>query len=248
MIEKIISEIKIQLKNHTPNLTDDQKTRMYRILNSENRHIEMYGLKTKEIEDIVKLIYNKYENSYDNAINVFKDLISSNIVEEKFAGLWYLHQFKKYFNQETIELFYTQYHQYCDSWALCDSSCIRVLGPFLNRKGNGDLAKNTIEKWSKSKNIWIRRASLVILLKLIMLKKDFFISQTYVFNLIEKMLQYNEDYIQKAIGWLLKTCSKYKSEIIFDYLIKNKEQLPRLILRYASEKLPENKRTQILKK
>ncbi len=107
----------------------------------------------------------------------------------------------------------------------------------------------TIEDWSESNNIWIRRASMVILLKLIMLRKDFFISKDFIFELVEKMLQYkNEDYILKGIGWLLKTCSNYKPEIIIQYLKKNKQRLPRLILRYASEKLSKEIRAEILKK
>ena len=81
-----------------------------------------------------------------------------------------------------------------------------------------------------------------------MLNKDFYVSKSYVFNLVEKMLQSNEDYIQKSIGWLLKTCSNYNQEDIVDYLKKNKKRMHRLILRYASEKLPKNVRSDLLKK
>ena len=77
-----------------------------------------------------------------------------------------------------------------------------------------------------------------------MIKKEF--NEDYVFELVEKMLRYQEDYIQKGIGWLLKTCSKYNPDSIFNYLMNNKERFPRLILRYASEKLPEENRTKIL--
>ena len=103
-----------------------------------------------------------------------------------------------------------------------------------------------IDKWSESENLWVRRASLVILLKIIMMKKEF--DEIYVFDFVEKMLKYTEDYIQKGIGWLLKTCSKYKPDVIYEYLMKNKTRFPRLILRYASEKLPKEKRALILKK
>ena len=138
--------------------------------------------------------------------------------------------------------------EYFDTWAITDTTMIRVLGPFLGKKGKDDLAKKTIEQWSNSKNMWIRRASMVILLKIIMLRKNFFISEEYVFSIVEKMLQYNEEYIYKGIGWLLKTCSKYKPDVIIKYLNKNKKRLPRLVLRYASEKLPKDIRAELLKK
>ncbi len=88
---------------------------------------------------------------------------------------------------------------------------------------------------------------MVILLKITMIRKDF--DETFVFELVEKMLKYSEaNYVEKGIGWLLKTCSKYKPEVIIDYLSKNKKNLSKLILRYASEKLPKEKRAEILNK
>ena len=70
-----------------------------------------------------------------------------------------------------------------------------------------------------------------------------------MFELVDKMLKYSEaKYIEKGIGWLLKTYSNYKPEVIVDYLLKNKKNLSKLILRYASEKLPKEKRAEILNK
>ena len=123
---------------------------------------------------------------------------------------------------------------------------IRIIGPFLGKKGNEELALKTIKKWSNSDEMWVRRASMVILLKLVMLRKDF--DKDYVFSLVEKMNQTSEDYIQKGIGWMLKTCSNYKPDVIFNYLMENKIALSRLILRYASEKLTKEKRAEVLSK
>ncbi len=170
--------------------------------------------------------------------------MNSNIQDLKFAGFLFLNRFKKNFNADTIAVFYEELSNHCDTWAVCDSCCITVIGPFLAK--DEILAKKTIETWSKAKNMWIRRASLVILLKVIMTQKDF--EDLYVFNLAETMLQYPEDYIQKGIGWLLKICSTYKPDVIFEYLEKNKRVFPKLILRYASEKLPKEKRTLLLTK
>ena len=246
MIEKITTEIIEELKTTAPNLTSKQLEWRNRIINSDNPKFFGYGHTISEIEKIIKLIYNKYSCSYEDAISIFKNLVSSNVLEEKFAGIFFLNHFKRSFNKETIDLLEEQISKYCDTWAFCDSSCIRVIGPFLGKKNNHQLAEKTIEKWSQSDNLWIRRASMVILLKIVMMKKGF--DENYVFELVEKMFKYPEDYIQKGIGWLLKTCSKVNPNSIFNYLIKNKERLPRLILRYASEKLPKEKRAKILKK
>lgn len=244
MIQKVVNEIKTQLKANAQTLTQDQKERMLKILNSSNPNFKTYALKLSEIEKIVRDIFKENNATYNDSIEIFKILLKSNIDDEKFAGFFLINRFKKQFDENTINLFHDALFESCDTWALCDSSVIRIIGPFLSK--NDNLAKNTIKKWSHSENLWIQRASMVILLKIIALKKDF--DASYVFNLVEKMLSYPEDYIQKGIGWLLKTCLKYKPNIIFNYLEENKKNLTRLILRYASEKLPKEKRVQILKK
>ena len=244
MIQKVVNEIKTQLKANAQTLTQDQKERMLKILNSSNPNFKTYALKISEIEKIVRDVFKENNVTFNDSIEIFKILLKSNINDEKFAGFFFINRFKKQFDEHTINLFHDALFESCDTWALCDSSVIRIIGPFLVK--NDKLAKRTIELWSYSENLWIRRASMVILLKIISLKKDF--DASYVFNLVGKILSYHEDYIQKGIGWLLKTCSKYKPNIIFNYLEENKKTLPRLILRYASEKLPKEKRVQILKK
>ncbi len=246
MIDSIVNEFKKQLRNNDPKLPDDKRTRMYKILNSDNPNFESSGIKIGEIEKIVRSISGKYSCSYEDAVEVFKELISSDVHEENFSAVFFINRFKKKFSAETINLFYTDFFKYCDSWAICDSTMVRIIGPFLGKKGNEELALDTIKMWSNSDDMWTRRASMVILLKLVMLRKDF--EEDYVFTLVEKMNQTSEDYIQKGIGWLLKTCSKYKPDIIFKYLMDNKTTLSRLILRYASEKIPKEKRAEVLRK
>jgi 3-methyladenine DNA glycosylase AlkD len=246
MIEKIISEIKIYLKDNAPRLTEEQTSRMYKILNSSNPNFVGYGNKHSDIEKFVREIQKKYEPSYEEASEIFKRLIKSDIHDEKMVGIFLLNRFNKNFDKETLRMIHELIPQTFDTWAITDTTMIRVIGPFLGKTGNEELAEKTIYKWSNSDNLWVRRASLVILLKTVMIKNGF--DENYVFGFVDKMLKYPEDYIQKGIGWLLKTCSKYNPDSIFDYLMKNKKRLPRLILRYASEKLPKEKRLLVLKK
>ena len=247
MIDSIVKEISNLLLENIPQQSEDQKERMYRILNPDISDYVIYGVRMPEIERIVKSVHAKFNYSYDDAIEVFRKLTRTNVEELKFAGFFFLNRFKKHFNEETVDLIRKEYAEHCHTWSHCDSTCVRLLGPFLGKKGNEILAKKTIDKWSNSNNLWIKRASMVILLKITMIRKDF--DEEYVFELVEKMLQYSEaNYIEKGIGWLLKTCSKYNPEVIIDYLSKNKETLSRLILRYASEKLPHEKRAEILNK
>ncbi|MFX1344353.1 MAG: DNA alkylation repair protein [Promethearchaeota archaeon] len=245
MIKKVIQEIKLFLKNNSPHLTDKQISRMYKILNSNNPNFKAYGNKHSDIEKFIRGLNNKYQLNYEIASDIFKVLIKTNLHDGKIASIFLLNRFKKDFTKNTVEMIQELIPENFDTWAITDTTMIRVIGPFLGKKGNEELAKKIIAAWSKSDNLWIRRASLVILLKLIMINKEF--DADYVFQLVEKMINYPEDYIHKGIGWLLKTCSKYNPEIIFEYLMRNKGKLPRIILRYGTEKLPKEMKLKILR-
>jgi len=95
MIEKLINEIKIYLKDNAPNLTEEQKSRMYKILNSSNPNFLGYGNKHSDIEKFVREIQNKYQPSYDEVFEIFKILIKSDVHDEKMAGIFLLNRFKK---------------------------------------------------------------------------------------------------------------------------------------------------------
>jgi len=247
MIEKIINEFKTLLEENKPTLADEQKQRMYKIINPDIENYEILGIKIADIEKIVKKVHEKFDCTYKDATEVYRILSRYNTEEFKFAAFLFLNTFKKYFSSDTIKVFHEVYLKCCHTWSVCDSTSIRVIGPFLAKKGNELLAQNNINEWSESENLWIKRASMVILLKIIMVHKDF--EEKRVFNIVEKMLHHVEgNYIEKGIGWLLKTCSKYKPDIVMNYLIKNKENFSRLILRYASEKLPKDKRVLVLSK
>ncbi len=240
MIRKITREIIEELKKTAPRLSVDQTIRRNKILNSDNPNFIGYGHKISDIEKMTKAIYFKFQCNYKDSIEVFKSLVKSNVHEEKFAAIFFLNCFKVHFDQDILNIFEYTFSNYCDTWAFCDTSCIRVLGPFLGKKNNQSLAELIIDTWAKSEYLWVKRASIVILLKIIMIKKEF--NDDYVYNFVETMLKHKENYIQKGIGWLLKTCSRYEPDSILKYLMKNKVKLTRLVLRYGSEKLPKEKR------
>jgi len=248
-VDSIVNQLKLNLKESDPHLTKEQIARRNKILNSDNPNFKGYGHKMADIERIAKLIVKTNTGTYEDALKIFKILIRSDVHEEKFIGVYYLNHFKKEFNEETINIFKKQLGKYCDSWSICDSIMLKVVGPFLGKKINQELAIKTIEEWSQSEIMWIRRASMVILLKIIMIQKEFNEdwSEDFVYKVKEEMHNDKEEYIQKAIAWLLKTCSRYNLNAISGYLETNKKRFSRLILRYASEKLPKETRITILK-
>ena len=62
------------------------------------------------------------------------------------------------------------------------------------------------------------------------------------------LLRDKHDLIHKAVGWMLREVGKRCAEkILLDFLAKNYKIMPRTMLRYAIERLPEKKRKQYLR-
>lgn len=242
----VIKLIKKKLKGSVPNLTKEEKERRNRILNSEDPEFKGYGHKMGDLEHIAKGVQRSVGCDYVDALEVFRTLIRSKIHEEKFMGVLFLNRFKKDFDDRVIKAFEETFRKHCDTWALCDSSMIKVLGPFLAKKREEHQLRDIVDKWSNSGDLWIRRASIVIYLKNIMIKKEF--DEKYLFEIIERFKDDSESYIEKAVAWLLRTCARYKPNIVYDYLKENKDDLSRLIVREGSKKLSKNQRTILLEK
>ncbi|MFX1397438.1 MAG: DNA alkylation repair protein [Promethearchaeota archaeon] len=245
-IENILTQIRKELQDNAPLLGEEEKKRFYKILNSENPDFTSYGFKIPEIENFARSFHQVYGLTLKEGVKLFNHLMRSNVHNEKFLGVFIINRFKKDFKPSIVKTFYDAFIAYCDTRALCDSSMIRVVGPFLGKKSNEKLAREMVNKWSNSENMWIRRASLVILIKITMINKDF--DKDQIYDIVDRMRDSTEDYIHKGIVWLLKTCSTYEPDLILEYLMENKKNLSRLILQYDCEKIPKEKKKKILEK
>src|SRR5680860_1128849 len=69
-----------------------------------------------------------------------------------------------------------------------------------------------------------------------------------VFEISDQLLLDEDDLVQKGYGWLLKVTSHLHQKGVFDYVMKNKENMPRTALRYAIEKMPQSLRQEAMKR
>ncbi|MFX1530336.1 MAG: DNA alkylation repair protein, partial [Promethearchaeota archaeon] len=129
MIKKVIQEIKLFLKNNSPHLTDKQISRMYKILNSNNPNFKAYGNKHSDIEKFIRGLNNKYQLNYEIASDIFKVLIKTNLHDGKIASIFLLNRFKKDFTKNTVEMIQELIPENFDTWAITDTTMIRVIGP-----------------------------------------------------------------------------------------------------------------------
>jgi 3-methyladenine DNA glycosylase AlkD len=59
-----------------------------------------------------------------------------------------------------------------------------------------------------------------------------------VFQVADALLQDPQDHVLKGYGWMLKEATQHFPNEVFEYVMAHKDEMPRVSLRYAIEKLP----------
>jgi len=146
---------------------------------------------------------------------------------------------KKTSEERKKELFnlYIKQHKYINTWDLVDRSAIWVIGSYLF-----DKKRDVLYKLAKSKKMAERRTAIVSTL--------FFIGKGDVddaFKLAELTLFDKEDLIHKANGWALRFAGDKDKKRLLKFLDKYAATMPRVTLRYATEKFDKKTREHYLK-
>jgi 3-methyladenine DNA glycosylase AlkD len=92
-------------------------------------------------------------------------------------------------------------------------------------------------KFSKSKSLWQRRVSIILTFALIRAGD---LEPTLIIS--EALLKDKEDLIHKAVGWMLREMGKKDVMLLRGFLKQHSHEMPRTMLRYAIERIPEKER------
>lgn len=141
--------------------------------------------------------------------------------------------------REQFVKFYLKNLEYINNWDLVDVSSYNILGSYLKDKKD----RNILIKLSKSKKLWSERIAIVSTFAFI--KNN---DLDLIFHLGEYFLNHKHDLIHKALGWMLREAGKRDEKKLKSFLEKNKNKMPRTMLRYAIEKFSEKERKYFLGK
>ena len=163
------------------------------------------------------------------------ELLRSQIHEHRLTALFILtEQFNKG-DEETRQRIvdeYLNHTDYVNNWDLVDSSAHKILGVWLL-----DKPRKILYDLAKSESLWERRISIIS-------------TFTFIRNgdledavaLAEVLIDDEHDLIHKASGWMLREVGKKEQSALEEFLIEHYEKMPRTMLRYAIERLPEERR------
>jgi len=226
MMNKIIENLRDELK-----LNADDKTRIAgeRFFKED---VKIYGIKSAIVGKVSKEHFKAIENKdKTNVFHLCEELWKSGMMEESFIACNWSHFVNKQYEEADFEIFEKWVAKYINNWASCDTFCNHTVGDFIIMYPS---YLSGLKRWAKSENRWMKRASAVSLI--IPARKGKFLPD--IFEIADILHADKDDMVQKGYGWLLKCASQAHQKEVFDFVISNKNTMPRTSLRYAIEKMP----------
>ena len=163
------------------------------------------------------------------------DLLASAIHEERLLAL--LLMVSRYdkgdekVRQEVFET-YLAHRDRINNWDLVDASAPYIFGRHVHGKGEEERLA-----LARSERMWDRRIAMVSTLHSIRQGETAIVAQ-----LAELLLNDRHDLMHKAVGWMLREAGKRDASMLERFLDRHAAEMPRTALRYAIERLPEERR------
>ena len=149
--------------------------------------------------------------------------------------------------RDEIVNMYLQYAEQANNWDLVDLSVHKILGHWLllpTTLGGGPTELHTDYKYqlldalAASPCLWKQRMSIVCSWKTSQQGDP-----SWCLRYAEIHLHHPHDLMHKAVGWMLREMGKRVSmDLLRDFLRQHAHEMPRTMLRYAIEKMPEKER------
>lgn len=130
-----------------------------------------------------------------------------------------------------IVKFYLDNLDYVNNWDLVDCSAHKILGEWIVDRED---EQYILDELAESEHLWRERVSLIACFPLIR-RSEF----DWILRLADWFLDHEHDLIHKAVGWMLREMGNRDESALHDFLVKHYKVMPRTMLRYSIEKLPE---------
>ena len=143
--------------------------------------------------------------------------------------------------RDAIVTMYLQYAEQANNWDLVDLSVHKILGHWLllpSNLGDRDYKIKVLDGLAASDCLWKQRMSIVCSWKTSQQGDP-----SWCLRYAEIHLHHPHDLMHKAVGWMLREMGKRVSmDLLREFLRQHAHEMPRTMLRYAIEKMPERER------
>lgn len=206
-----------------------------------DHNLKFFNVGTANVRGLARRIVSGHPAwSVDDAIAFANELIADPVLEVKGVAVEVVARYRTSFRPALL----TEWKRwlaknYSANWATTDGICGNLIGPLLLQH---PMLASQMRGWSRSPNLWVRRASVVSLIPLARRGEQL----DLVYENARRLQPDREDLMHKAVGWTLREAGKPDPRRLERYLIAQGARTPRTTLRYAIERFPAVKRRALL--
>lgn len=193
--------------------------------------VDPYGVRSPQIQQVSREVYRAVKNLPVVQLDRFMDeLWKSGKLEEGVVACHVYRRFARQCGRREFALFERWINRYVRNWAHTDGVSGWLIAASI---ANCPELIARLPAWTKSKNRWKRRAAAVSLLQEAKQGRN----TDRIFQICELLRDDSDEMVQKGIGWVLKETYPKKPREVLRFLEPWRSTAPRLVLRYAAEKM-----------
>ncbi|MCL5410487.1 MAG: DNA alkylation repair protein [Patescibacteria group bacterium] len=219
-------------------ITKEEEEFVGRYLGTKKKYL---GVKTGDVLKIAKDIARDQDAiPAEEMSKLLSQLFSTNVIEDHIVGgkIFTLlsPENRSKISFDLLKSWLSKTNGWVEVDVICQSSF--TAPEVLARWGDWQKA---IKKFSKSSNIQVRRASLVMQ-NISTRKADEKKIQDLAFETVDQLKSEKEVLITKAVSWLLRCLVCQCKDDVKEYLLKNESTLPRIAFRETMKKIETGKK------
>ena len=201
--------------------------------------LEFLGLITADVRPVVKTFVRANPNARRTAVlEVVRTLWAERVFEARWLAVELLDAYESSLRPADMRLLERMIRE-SKTWALVDMLAVSIAGGLVARY---EELSSTLDRWATHDDFWVRRASMLALLKPLRRGEgDFERFARYA----DGMLDEKEFFIRKAIGWILRETSKKRPDLVYEWLLPRASRASGVTTREAVKYLPAKERARI---
>lgn len=199
------------------------------------------GVRTPDARKLAGQAAREYRSlrlPLEEILDIADKLWAGGVLDERTLALEIVGRFKRRLGRRHWKRF-GGWIDALSNWAETDGLCSKALTPILVE--HPELIPR-LTAWTRSRNIWRRRAAAVALVPLARKGERL----DAAFEICERLAADRHDLVEKAVGWLLKEASRTEPGAVADFMLRDIGRFSRTTVRYACEKLPKRLRGRVM--
>jgi 3-methyladenine DNA glycosylase AlkD len=232
----VLAEVRAELRRLASQRVRDSIDRFF----TPDQPVVSYGVSSPDVKRIAQSVYRQVKPWPAAERDGFCTALWESGKNEEGALVCYVYRrFARQCGAREFKVFTRWLDRYVDNWGHTDGLALWLLGASIANEP-GLIAG--LDAWTRSKNRWKRHASAVALVP----SARHGLRTREILRIAQSLVPDSDDMVRKGVGWLLKETYPKKPREVMRFLEPWRGKAPRLVLRYAAEKMSPADRAHLL--